>query len=90
VSAASVPVAVAQTGVSSRATSQDLRRDGDSRFHVVQPGESLWSIARQLLGRDASAGRIAREVNRLWSLNHSRIATGDPDLLMVGTRLELR
>jgi hypothetical protein len=42
------------------------------------------------VGRDASAGRIAREVNRLWSLNRTRIATGDPDLLMVGTRLELR
>jgi LysM domain len=61
-----------------------------SRFHVVQPGDSLWSIAKQLLGSDAPAGRIAREVDRLWTLNRSRIATGDPDLLMVGTRLELR
>jgi LysM domain-containing protein len=66
------------------------RLDGDARFYVVQPGDSLWSIAKRLLGRDASAGRIAREVNRLWSLNRSRIATGDPDLLRVGTRLDLR
>jgi nucleoid-associated protein YgaU len=58
--------------------------------YVVQPGDSLWSIARRLLGRDASVGDIAREVNRLWSLNRAQIATGDPNLLMVGTRLELR
>ena len=61
-----------------------------SRTYVVQPGDSLWSIAKRLVGRDASAGLIAREVNRLWTLNRSRIATGDPDLLIVGTRLELR
>ena len=29
---------------------------------------------------------IAREVNRLWELNSSRIGTGDPDLLMAGTQ----
>jgi LysM domain len=63
---------------------------GDPASYVVQPGDSLWSISKRLLGRDASAGDIAREVNRLWSLNRSRIATGDPNLLMVGTRLELR
>jgi LysM repeat protein len=59
-------------------------------FHVVQPGESLWSIARKLLGADASPAQIAREVNRLWELNKDRIGTGDPDLLKVGTRLTLR
>jgi len=58
--------------------------------HVVRAGESLWSIARDLLGSDASPARIAREVNRLWELNSARIATGDPDLLMVGTELRLR
>jgi hypothetical protein len=62
----------------------------DARGYVVQPGDSLWSIAKRLLGHDASPARIAREVNRLWSLNEARIATGDPDLLMVGTRLRLR
>ena len=60
------------------------------RFHVVGPNESLWSIAGDLLGDDTSAARIAREVNRLWELNSARIGTGDPDLLMVGTRLALR
>jgi hypothetical protein len=64
-------------------------KQGD-RFHVVAPNESLWSIARDLLGDGASTARIAREVNRLWELNSARIGTGDPDLLIVGTRLALR
>jgi hypothetical protein len=55
----------------------------------VQRGESLWSIAAHLLPDDASPARIAREVNRLWELNKSRIGTGDRNLLMAGTRLEL-
>ena len=58
--------------------------------YVVQPGDSLWSIAKRRVGIEASPARIAREVDRLWSLNKERIATGDPDLLMVGTRLTLR
>jgi nucleoid-associated protein YgaU len=60
------------------------------RVHVVQRGESLWSIAKDVLGDDASVGRIAREVNRLWELNSERIGTGEPDLVMAGTRITLR
>jgi len=60
------------------------------RSHVVLPGESLWSVASDLLGADASPAAIAREVHRLWELNKDRIGTGNPDLLMVGTRLVLR
>jgi LysM domain len=81
---------VAQNDPSSPATADDPSLVDRPASYIVQPGDSLWSIAKQLLGRDASAGRIAREVNRLWSLNRSRIATGDPDLLMVGTRLDFR
>jgi nucleoid-associated protein YgaU len=58
--------------------------------YTVRPGDSLWSIARRLLGQGASPADIAREVSRLWELNRERIATGDPDLLMVGTKLRLR
>jgi nucleoid-associated protein YgaU len=57
--------------------------------YTVRAGDSLWSMARRLLGPDASAGRIAREVNRLWQLNQDRIGTGNPSLIHVGTVLEL-
>jgi hypothetical protein len=71
-----------------RAQIENGTRRGE-RFHVVQPGESLWSIARDLLGRDASAAAVAREVNKLWERNASRIGTGDRDLLIAGTKLVL-
>ncbi len=74
---------------SSAGSNRQAAHRGD-RSHVVRPGESLWSIASDLLGEDASTARIAREVNRLWELNRSRIATGDPDLLTIGTKLVLR
>jgi hypothetical protein len=61
-----------------------------ARFHTVRPGESLWSIAADLLGDRATVPRIAREVNRLWELNDERIGTGRPDLLFAGTRLRLQ
>jgi nucleoid-associated protein YgaU len=57
--------------------------------YTVRAGDSLWSIARRLLGPGASAGRIAREVNRLWGLNRDRIGTGSPSLIHVGTVLKL-
>jgi nucleoid-associated protein YgaU len=56
---------------------------------IVRPGDSLWSIAGDLAGPDASPATIARLVNRLWELNADRIGTGDPDLVMVGTVLRL-
>ena len=73
--------------VSSKTQSAPKRGD---RQHTVTPGQSLWSIAAALRGPGASAAEIAREVNRLWTINEERIATGNPDLLMVGTRLKLR
>jgi len=57
--------------------------------YTVRAGDSLWSIARRILGRDASNGRVAREVSRLWELNEDRIGTGNPSLIHVGTELEL-
>jgi hypothetical protein len=80
------PPAPRPSGTASR---RQAAQPGD-RVHVVAPGESLWSIAGDLLGDDASVARTAREVNRLWELNRSRIGTGDPDLLRVGTNLALR
>jgi hypothetical protein len=56
----------------------------------VLAGESLWSIAADVLGTNATAGEVAREVHHLWQRNRDRIATGDPDLLPVGASLALR
>jgi len=60
------------------------------RAHTVQAGECLWSIAEALLPAGASNTEIAAEVQRLWRLNATRIGTGDPDRLYVGTKLRLR
>ena len=54
---------------------------------IVRAGESLWSIAADLLGPGASPARIAAEVERLWRLNRARIRTGNPDVLPAGTAL---
>lgn len=90
---ASAPPATAAPEVEPAAAAT-VRHEGRARrverVHVVQRNESLWSIAKDLLGKDASAARIAREVNRLWELNSGRIGTGDPDLLLSGTRLVVR
>jgi LysM domain len=93
--AAAVPAAEpALTGTPPTAAgrSSDQRDDvggSSGRVHVVRAGESLWAIAVQQLGADATPAEIARYVNRLWQLNHGRIGTGHPDLIMVGTRLRL-
>jgi len=85
------PVAAALPSMTTPAGAADGHRatSGD-RTHAVLPGESLWTIAADLLGNGATPARVAREVHRLWQLNRDRIGTGDPDLLMVGTRLDLR
>jgi nucleoid-associated protein YgaU len=63
---------------------------GERDFEVVQPGDTLWSIARRLLGPDQSDAAVAREAARLWQLNGDRIGTGHPDVLLPGTVLRLR
>ena len=67
-----------------------VRASSGARSHVVQRGESLWSIASDRLGDGASVTQVSREVSRLWELNAERIGTGSPDLVYAGTRLRLR
>lgn len=81
------PAAAVATAPS--AASIDHAKPGD-QAHTVQQGESLWSIATDLLGDGATTARVAREVHHLWQLNRDQIGTGDPNLLMVGTKLVLR
>ncbi len=92
-SAADLPARSAPAGSSSTSSPPKRHSQGhdasDKSVHVVVAGESLWTIARGLLGRDASDAHIAREVHRLWELNQARIATGNPNLLPIGARLLL-
>lgn len=55
----------------------------------MRPGESHWSVATDLLGKDATSADIARRVEQIWALNASAIGTGSPPLLIVGQRLRL-
>lgn len=83
-------VAPAPAPVASAPSIDGQRARSGDRAHTVLPGESLWSIASDLLGPDATPAGVAREVHRLWRLNRDRIGTGDPDLIMIGTRLMLQ
>jgi LysM domain len=95
---ATAPPAVPQPAATPDASVTDASATGrergyslrGNRRYLVEPGDSLWTIAKRLVGPGASPAQIAREVDRLWSLNEARIATGDPDLLLVGTQLRLR
>jgi hypothetical protein len=60
---------------------------GASRTVVVRPGDSLWSIAQQLVGPAASDSAIERRLVSIWDANRLRIGTGDPNLIFPGTVL---
>jgi len=68
-------------------TAAAIPRGADS--YLVRPGDSLWSIAKRLLGSDASNAQVASEVERLWQLNAERIGTGNPNLIVAGQKLAL-
>ncbi|NDL58582.1 LysM peptidoglycan-binding domain-containing protein [Phytoactinopolyspora mesophila] len=53
---------------------------------VVEPGATLWSIAADHLGPDATPAEIAREWPRWFIANHEQIGT-DPDVIQPGLRL---
>lgn len=56
---------------------------------MVRPGDSLWSIAKDLLPAGASASAIDHRVVQIWDRNRGRIGTGDPSLIFAGQRLLL-
>jgi hypothetical protein len=53
---------------------------------VVQPGDSLWLIARRLLGPTATDTVVYRSVQHLYANNSAAIGP-DPDLILPGTEL---
>jgi hypothetical protein len=60
-----------------------------SRAVIIRGGDSLWSIARKLLGPGASNAAVQRKLIAIWDLNAKRIGTGDPNLIFPGQRLRL-
>jgi len=70
-----VRVAAAAAALGAAATAA-----GDARVHVVRPGESLWTIAAELIG-DASLWPA------LYRANRDQIV--DPHLLHPGQRLAI-
>lgn len=52
---------------------------------VVRPGDSLWSIAEELLGPAADDAEVTAAWHRLHHANRSRV--GDPDLIRPGQHL---
>jgi hypothetical protein len=54
----------------------------------VRPGDSLWSISAERLGRDADAAAIAQHTAALHALNRP-VVGDDPDLIRPGQRLRL-
>jgi hypothetical protein len=55
--------------------------------YLVQPGDTLWSIAHARLGRAATPAAVAALVEAIWRANSAAIGTGDPDLIRSGMRL---
>lgn len=60
----------------------------DSGEVVVRRGDTLWSIAAAHLGPHADARAIAAEWPR-WYDTNKEVIGDDPDLLMIGIRLQL-
>ena len=64
------------------------RPPGGVELHRVAAGESLWSIAADVLPEGAGQALVARTWPRVYRLNRVRIGT-DPDLIRPGTSLRL-
>ena len=55
---------------------------------VVEPGDSLWAIAQERLGSEATPQQVAEETGRIYELNRGRIGE-DPNLIFPGQELML-
>jgi len=68
---------------------QEASARGDR--YAIERGDCLWSIARDLLGEEASDAKVAAKVSEFWDLNDTEvIRTGDRDLIHPGQKLRLR
>lgn len=64
------------------------QRPNQSASRRVEPGDNLWTIARERLGPDAPADLIAVETGQIFELNRERIGH-DPDRIQPGQELLL-
>jgi hypothetical protein len=64
------------------------QRPKQSATREVEPGDNLWTIARERLGPDAPADLIAAETGQIFELNRDRIGQ-DPDRILPGQELLL-
>jgi hypothetical protein len=55
---------------------------------VIEPGDSLWAIAQERLGPNATPQQVANEVDRIYGLNQNQIGN-NPDLIFPGQELLL-
>jgi nucleoid-associated protein YgaU len=62
---------------------------GTASSVVVRPGDSMWSIARRLVGPAASNEEVQKKLVAVWDMNAKRIGTGDPNMIFPGQRLIL-
>jgi Domain of unknown function (DUF4397) len=62
---------------------------GSAGVHVVKSGECLWTIVAHHLGGHPSNAAIAAEVQHVWHMNSSKVASGDPNVILPGLRLQL-
>jgi hypothetical protein len=53
---------------------------------VVNPGDSLWAIAQERLGPEATPQQVAQETGRIYELNREQIGD-DPNLILPGQEL---
>jgi nucleoid-associated protein YgaU len=76
----------AQPHRSERPRPEPRARTGRGNAVVVQPGDSLWSLAERHLGPGATDREIAQEWPHWFTANRAVIGS-DPDLLRPGERL---
>jgi LysM repeat protein len=62
--------------------------DQQTAMRAVEPGDTLWAIAQERLGPNASSGLIGQEVGRIFELNREWIGD-NPDLIRPGQELLL-
>lgn len=79
----------ARTSTTKASASRPAPTSSAPGVHVVRSGECLWTIAAAHLGGHPSNAAIAAEVQHVWNMNASRVASGDPNVILPGLRLRL-